>query len=208
MLERALRLNNIRAVFALQHVVRKHTMLERALRQESGTIRVFYRIHRQKAYNAREGIETSQNQRTKPNRQDGQKAYNAREGIETDSQCTRCTASRSCVRKHTMLERALRPAKAALAITLSAFCQKAYNAREGIETPTQPRTPKSPARVRQKAYNAREGIETLGRFRPIYFLEIGQKAYNAREGIETNNFIAADIGAHFSSESIQCSRGH
>ncbi len=38
----------------------------------------------------------------------------------------------------------------------------------------------------QKAYNAREGIETFSVvFAPIGAESLGQKAYNAREGIET-----------------------
>ena len=38
----------------------------------------------------------------------------------------------------------------------------------------------------QKAYNAREGIETPIVYLPLQMLNIaGQKAYNAREGIET-----------------------
>ncbi len=37
----------------------------------------------------------------------------------------------------------------------------------------------------QKAYNAREGIETAQRGRFSFLPLSGQKAYNAREGIET-----------------------
>ena len=65
--------------------VRKHTMLERELRHHSiHSCSVRGKV-RQKAYNAREGIETKTN--TRP----------GTDGLEKG------------VRKHTMLERALRP---------------------------------------------------------------------------------------------------
>jgi len=41
--------------------------------------------------------------------------------------------------------------------------------------------------ARQKAYNAREGIETHGLIVYKGAVQLGQKAYNAREGIETRH---------------------
>ena len=62
----------------------------------------------QKAYNAREGIETKTVPMESPRVNSCQKAYNAREGIETSSFLDRSNCSMNLVRKHTMLERALR----------------------------------------------------------------------------------------------------
>ncbi len=60
----------------------------------------------------------------------------------------------------------------------------------------------------QKAYNAREGIETKSIFGPVRARMAGQKAYNAREGIETDMFEVSVNRYEGTSESIQCSRGH
>ncbi len=65
---------------------------------------------------------------------EGQKAYNAREGIETSLTSLQIRKSFGFVRKHTMLERALRPTFSQDMRFLLQTCQKAYNAREGIET--------------------------------------------------------------------------
>jgi len=83
-------------------------MLERALRLNGLSNAVKEVKYRQKAYNAREGIETFNHE---PNNlavhKIRQKAYNAREGIETYI-CPSRGSSDANVRKHTMLERALR----------------------------------------------------------------------------------------------------
>ncbi len=86
------------------------------------------------------------------------------------------------VRKHTMLERALRPSPTWAQRLTACSSQKAYNAREGIETNRVPDIAHA-LLLRQKAYNAREGIETCS----------------------PGCFMAASTVA---SESIQCSRGH
>mgnify|MGYP007023482266 CR=1 FL=1 len=63
-----------------------------------------------------------------------------------------------------MLERALRPISGSQAIERRFnLGQKAYNAREGIETNCT-RALRFMRPLRQKAYNAREGIETAERF--------------------------------------------
>ncbi len=67
------------------------------------------------------------------NTTDGQKAYNAREGIETFPHLVE-VIDLYLVRKHTMLERALRRHAAIAASASTVVSQKAYNAREGIET--------------------------------------------------------------------------
>jgi len=86
MLERALRLEVNRERHPIPIVVvRKHTMLERALRPSCWAICCTRSGVRQKAYNAREGIETSLL------------------GIVGQSDFP------EFIRKHTMLERALRP---------------------------------------------------------------------------------------------------
>ena len=83
MLERALRLS-ILAPSQIRGAnnVRKHTMLERALRLNETDIQRADCGYRQKAYNAREGIETKLS--------------------------SECDTLKHVVRKHTMLERALR----------------------------------------------------------------------------------------------------
>ena len=63
-----------------------------------------------------------------------QKAYNAREGIETNRAEPWHAQDQAQVRKHTMLERALRLRGTFSRTSISSFRQKAYNAREGIET--------------------------------------------------------------------------
>ncbi len=60
-------------------------MLERALRQRFSNAINRDSNSRQKAYNAREGIETYPRVTMSINYLSGQKAYNAREGIETHS---------------------------------------------------------------------------------------------------------------------------
>ncbi len=90
----------------------------------------------QKAYNAREGIETHSVFFSNAFLLSGQKAYNAREGIETNV-CPYISKPLSMimVRKHTMLERALRRKDLLHCPPKSLHVrQKAYNAREGIET--------------------------------------------------------------------------
>jgi len=68
-----------------------------------------------------------------------QKAYNAREGIETIEKFEHLIRTHCQVRKHTMLERALRHISHLVKFpAVNIKCQKAYNAREGIETFTAP----------------------------------------------------------------------
>ncbi len=68
---------------------------------------------------------------------------------------------------------------------------------------------RAPAEYGQKAYNAREGIETQKVTRRDFpLLPLGQKAYNAREGIETIYIFVTLLSPRVASESIQCSRGH
>ncbi len=164
MLERALRRYVLPfSVFCKRTFVRKHTMLERALRlKRSDRDNPALLTLRQKAYNAREGIETPQ-----------RRPYQI--------------SCRDSVRKHTMLERALRPEQVARRHSCHyARSQKAYNAREGIETQPARESPCLERGRCQKAYNAREGIETGLIFTgDEQYHDIGQKAYNAREGIET-----------------------
>ncbi len=135
MLERALRRYHSVQVMQSIHNVRKHTMLERALRRIKTAHLPSAHEAGQKAYNAREGIETSSIQTMLASIPCfSQKAYNAREGIETMLQTCQCPSwVASFVRKHTMLERALRldGGEGSLAVWTG---QKAYNAREGIET--------------------------------------------------------------------------
>ncbi len=110
-------------------------MLERALRQHGSRSGRFAVPHRQKAYNAREGIETSTVTAAHLSASlAGQKAYNAREGIETRFDYRGPTYCIERVRKHTMLERALRHYYAIHSPFRCHEGQKAYNAREGIET--------------------------------------------------------------------------
>ncbi len=85
-----------------------------------------------------------------------------------------------------MLERALRPGAIASLRCAYTLGQKAYNAREGIETSAICACRIATCSTSQKAYNAREGIETTKRaVRAQPDFDDGQKAYNAREGIET-----------------------
>ncbi len=111
--------------------------------------------------------------------------------------------------------------------------QKAYNAREGIETYSRYCRILNVSSLRQKAYNAREGIETHRVRARVMLRHEGQKAYNAREGIETPGTGSPRISQNCvrkhtmleralrlrmvwnalalewrESESIQCSRGH
>jgi len=136
MLERALRLlSDTRSDSAPIASVRKHTMLERALRLYGACFMAASTASRQKAYNAREGIETFM---FKPvaspqRRWLRQKAYNAREGIETPPWMWLLRGAFVLVRKHTMLERALRQYFLAALIARRKI-SSAYNAREGIET--------------------------------------------------------------------------
>ena len=109
MLERALRRFSLYPHKAISIRVRKHTMLERALRRN--------------AYAAA----------CAPVRQ-VRKHTMLERALRPGERKPRARAIPMCVRKHTMLERALRPMRSFLPPGDTILGQKAYNAREGIET--------------------------------------------------------------------------
>ncbi len=114
-----------------------------------------------------------------------QKAYNAREGIETRLNGNPINPSVSLVRKHTMLERALRPNEPAIGEYATALSQKAYNAREGIETKVWTGVSPSTSRAVRKHTMLERALRPTPITRVWAQFILGQKAYNAREGIET-----------------------
>jgi len=109
MLERALRLPIVRSHYGRHVLVRKHTMLERALRLEGLEVEGFFQLVVRKHTMLERALRRLFNYHAGGRTSKRQKAYNAREGIETQVLgLFRPFPQGALVRKHTMLERALR----------------------------------------------------------------------------------------------------